>query len=213
MATHVLVHGAWYTGAELHDVAIAIQAMGHDVKGNRPGDSKRIGLSKAISSIVEYIQRLRNEQVILVGHGGMVVTGVADRIPNRIRRLVDWNAFVPNDGESLLDLSLQPEVEAMEAMGAERKDGTRLLPFSLWRDVFINDADLETAQRSYNALNPHPMKTLRDKISLSTKVANFEIGKCTSIARKISSAQMAALNFPDFLRRLAPSTSSKYRLS
>jgi pimeloyl-ACP methyl ester carboxylesterase len=184
MATYVLVHGAWHTGAELHDVAVAIQAMGHDVhtpttKGNRPGDSKRIGLSEAISSIVEYVEQLGSEQVILVGHsfGGMVVTGVADRIPHRIRRLVYWNAFVPNDGESLLDLSLPHEVDAMEAMAAERKDGALLLPFSLWRDVFINDADLETAQRSYNALNPHPMKTLRDKISLSTKVADFKFGK------------------------------------
>jgi pimeloyl-ACP methyl ester carboxylesterase len=184
MATYVLVHGAWHTGAELQDVAAAIQAMGHDVhtptiRGNRPGDSKTTGLSEAIESIVEYMAHVESEKVIVVGHsyGGMVVTGVADRVPYRIRRLVYWNAFVPNNGESLLDLSLPHEVAAMEAMAAERSDGSLLLPFSLWREAFINDGDLETAQRSYARLNPHPMKTLRDKIRLSTNVADMEVGK------------------------------------
>jgi pimeloyl-ACP methyl ester carboxylesterase len=184
MATYVLVHGAWHTGAELQDVAAAIRAVGHEVhtptiKGNRPGDSKKIGLSEAIASIVEYIDRIECEKVILVAHsyGGMVATGVADRIPHRIQRLVYWNAFVPDDGQSLLDLSLPQEVAAMEAMAEERSDGALLLPFSLWRDVFINDGDEEVAHRSYSVLNPHPMQTFREKISLSTNVADMALGK------------------------------------
>jgi hypothetical protein len=65
----------------------------------------------------------------------------------------------------------------MEALAAERNDGSVLLPFPLWRDAFINDADLETAQRAYKTLNPHPMQTFRDKISLTTNPADMEIGK------------------------------------
>jgi pimeloyl-ACP methyl ester carboxylesterase len=44
--------------------------------------------------------------IILVGHsyGGMVITGVADRLPDRIRRLVYLDAFLPNDGESAMSL-------------------------------------------------------------------------------------------------------------
>jgi hypothetical protein len=41
---------------------------------------------------------------------------------------------------------------------AERKDGTLVLPFPIWREAFINDADLESAQRAYDVLNPHPYK-------------------------------------------------------
>ena len=44
--------------------------------------------------------------IILVGHsyGGMVITGVANRVPDRIKRLVYVDAFVPNDGESVMTI-------------------------------------------------------------------------------------------------------------
>jgi pimeloyl-ACP methyl ester carboxylesterase len=184
MANYVLVHGAWHTGAELLLVAAQIEAMRHHVytptiKGNRPGDSKTVGLSEAIESIVEYLEETDTEDAILVGHcyGGMVITGVADRVPHRIRHLVYWNAFVPNDGESLLDMTLPHHVAAMEALAAERNDGSILLPFPLWREAFINDGDLETAQIAYKMLNPHPMQTFRDKICLSTNPADMQVGK------------------------------------
>jgi pimeloyl-ACP methyl ester carboxylesterase len=184
MANYVLIHGAWHSGATLQSVASLIQAMGHDVhtptiKGNRPGDSKTVALSEAIESIVEYLEDTGSDDAILVGHsyGGMVITGVADRVLHRIRRLVYWNAFVPNDGESLLDMTLPHHVAAMEALAAERNDGSILLPFPIWREAFINDGDLETAQRAYNMLNPHPMQTFRDKIGLSTNPADMDVGK------------------------------------
>jgi hypothetical protein len=52
-----------------------------------------------------------------------------------------------------------------------------VLPFPIWQEAFINDADLETARRAYNALNPQPLKTLTDKISLKTNPADMRIGK------------------------------------
>jgi hypothetical protein len=47
MATYVLVHGAWHTGAELEPTAAPIRAAGHEVHtptiaGNRPGDAKTV---------------------------------------------------------------------------------------------------------------------------------------------------------------------------
>jgi pimeloyl-ACP methyl ester carboxylesterase len=184
MANYVLVHGAWHTGAELQGVASLIQAMGYDVhtptiKGNRPGDSKTVGLSEAIDSIVEYLEKTDIEDAILVGHssGGMVITGVADRVPHRIRRLVYWNAYVPNDGESIQDMTSPHLVAAIEALAAERNDGAVLLPFPLFREAFINDGDLETARKAYNTLNPQPMQTFRDKIRLSANPADMKVGK------------------------------------
>lgn len=165
-------------------MASLIQAAGHDVhtptlKGNRPGDPKTAGLSEAIGSIVDYLEETGINDVILVGHsyGGMVITGVADRVPRRIRRLVYWAAYVPNDGESILDMSPPHHVAAMKALAAERSDGAIVLPFQFWREAFINDADLETAQKTYDMLNPHPLQTFSDKISLTTNPADMTIGK------------------------------------
>ena len=61
------------------------------------------GLEEAIQSIVDYINENQISDAILLGHSywGMVITGVADRIPESIHRLIYWNAFVPNNGESI----------------------------------------------------------------------------------------------------------------
>ena len=153
MGTYVLVHGAWHTGKELEPVATVIKAAGHTVhtptiKGNRPGDSKSIGLDDAIRSIVDYLNEGGLRDVVLLGHsyGGMIITGVADRMPDKIRRLVYWNAFVPNNGECLNDMVPPHYVELFENIAAQRGDGSVVLPFPIWREAFINDADLETAK-------------------------------------------------------------------
>ena len=184
MSTYVLVHGAWHTGAELEPVAAVIRAAGHQVftptiKGNRPGDAKTTGLDEAIQSIVDYLAVNNLKDVILLGHsyGGMIITGVADRAADRIRRLVYWNAFVPNNSESLNDMVPPIYVGLFDAIAAERGDGSVVLPFPIWREAFINDADLETAQRTYDILNPHPLKTFSDKISLQTNPAEMTTAK------------------------------------
>ncbi|WFU41538.1 alpha/beta hydrolase [Bradyrhizobium sp. CB82] len=184
MSTYVLVHGAWHTGAELEPVAAPIRAAGHTVhtptiRGNRPGDTKTTGLKEAIQSIADYLAESNLKDVILLGHsyGGMVITGVADLVPERIRRLIYWNAFVPNDGESLNDMVPPHYLGLFEAIAAERGDGSVVLPFPIWREAFINDADLELAQRAYDILNPHPLKTFSDKIALKTNPAEMQLAK------------------------------------
>jgi pimeloyl-ACP methyl ester carboxylesterase len=184
MSTYVLVHGAWHTGAELEPVAAPIRAAGHTVhlptiKGNRAGDAKSTGLDEAIQSIVDYLASNNLTDVVLMGHsyGGMIITGVADRAAERIRRLVYWNAFVPNNGESLNDMVPPTYLPLFDSVAAERGDNSVVLPFPIWRDAFINDADLETATRAYEILNPHPYKTFTDKIALKTDPAAMTIPK------------------------------------
>jgi pimeloyl-ACP methyl ester carboxylesterase len=180
----VIIHGAWHTGHELAQVAASIRAGGHEpftptIRGNRPGDPKTIGLAQAIRSIVDYLAEDNLSDVVLVGHsyGGMIITGVADTVPERIRRLVYWNAFVPNDGESVSDMLPIQYVNLFEAIAAERRDGSVVLPFAIWREAFLNDADLDTAERAYRLLNPHPFKSLTDKISLKTNPSEMVVPK------------------------------------
>ncbi|WP_282604360.1 alpha/beta fold hydrolase [Pelagibius sp. Alg239-R121] len=182
MATYVLVHGAWHTGELLEATAAPIRAAGHEVHlptlaGNRLGDAKNVGLSEAIQSLVDYFTENDISDAVLMGHsyGGMIITGTADRIPERIRRLVYWNAFVPNDGESLNDMVPPGYVQLFGQL--EQNDGSVELPYPIWRDAFINDAEGDLAKQAYNLLNPHPNKTFKDPITLSRNPATMEIPK------------------------------------
>ena len=185
MATFVLVHGAWHTGDLLEDTAKPIRAKGHQVHcptlaGNRPGDSKKTGLDAAIKSLVDYFDQHRIGDAILMGHsyGGMAISGAADRLaPGRIRRLVYWNAFVPNNGQCLNDMVPPHYAALFEQIAKERGDGSVVMPFPIWREVFMCDADLDLATRAYEKLNPHPYATFTDKIALKAELAASPIGK------------------------------------
>ena len=182
--TYVLVHGAWHTGHELEAVAKHIREAGHHVHcptlaGNRKDDSRaKTTLEDAIASLAHYLETHDLKEVRLVGHsyGGMVISGVADRLSSRLKRLVYVNAFVPRDGDSLNDL-VPPIYTGMFDAIAGANDGAVMLPFEIWREAFINDADIALATSAYGVLNPHPYKTFTDKIKLSQPLAAMPIGK------------------------------------
>ena len=183
MATFVIVHGAWHTGELMLAVAEEISAQGHEVHtptaaGNRLGDDPGTSLNAAIQSIFEFFDREALQDVVLVGHsyGGMLITGAADRLPpGTIRRLVYWNAFVPNDGESLNDLVPEFFLAMFDEMA--KHDGTVMMPFPIWREALTNDMTGEASSAAYSQLVPQPYKTFTDKIRLSRPPAAFDIPK------------------------------------
>lgn len=182
--TYVLVHGAWHTGAELESAARHVRECGHiahcpTVAGNRAGDDRStVGLEQAIASIVAFIEDNDLREVRLVGHsyGGMVISGVADRVPERLRRLVYVNAFVPLDGQCLNDMVPKSYVDLFDSLAAAN-DNAVMLRFAIWREAFINDADLQLAQSAYAKLNPHPYHTFTDAITLRQPLAELAVGK------------------------------------
>ncbi|MCO5100689.1 MAG: alpha/beta hydrolase [Burkholderiaceae bacterium] len=132
MANIVLVHGAWHGGWCWRDTARALRAAGHVVVtpthtgvGERAHQSSEaITLETHIRDVVGCIEAEELDDIVLCGHsyGGMVVTGVADRLAGRIRTLVYLDAFVPRNGDSLnglLDAALAPEIAA-QFLGAFR---------------------------------------------------------------------------------------------
>jgi pimeloyl-ACP methyl ester carboxylesterase len=70
--------------------------------------SPHVGLYTHIDDVVNRILWDDMRDVVLLGHsyGGMVITGVADRVPDRIKRLVYLDAFVPDSGESVRSLQV-----------------------------------------------------------------------------------------------------------
>ena len=136
MANFVLVHGAWHGGWCYRDTARILRAAGHTVHtpthtgvGERFHQSaENITLETHIRDVAGCIEAEELTDVVLCGHsyGGMVITGVADRIQDKIRALVYLDAFVPEHGDSLNSLlpkALAPEVAA-QFLGAFR--GTAL---------------------------------------------------------------------------------------
>jgi pimeloyl-ACP methyl ester carboxylesterase len=79
-----------------------------------------IDLSTHIADVLGTLSCERLKDVVLVGHsyGGMVVTGVADRAPERIATLVYLDAFVPKHGQALMDL-VGPERRASFATASK----------------------------------------------------------------------------------------------
>ena len=125
MATFVLVHGAWHGGWCYRDTAAALRAAGHTVftpthsgVGERSHQSaENITLETHIRDVCGCIEWEELNDVILCGHsyGGMVITGVADRMPERIKALAYLDAFLPENGDSVIGLlpqALPAEVAA-----------------------------------------------------------------------------------------------------
>jgi pimeloyl-ACP methyl ester carboxylesterase len=114
MSTYVLVHGAWGGSYGWHKVRPPLLQAGHQVfTPSLTGLGERAHLASAEVNLSTHIQDVYNaiwyedlSDIILVGHsyGGMVVTGVADRMPERIKHLVYLDAFLPADGQSLYDV-------------------------------------------------------------------------------------------------------------
>ena len=132
MATFVLVHGAWHGGWCWRETARALRAGGHEVHApTHTGVGQRFHLSSEgntlethIRDVLGCIESEELNDVVLCGHsyGGMVITGVADRLGDRVKALVYLDAFVPEHGDSLIGLlgkALAPEVAA-QFIGAFR---------------------------------------------------------------------------------------------
>jgi len=114
MATLVLVHGTTAGGWVWNHIRQRLRNAGHEVYtptltglGERVHLlSREVGLNTHVMDIVNVLRYEDLRNVILVGHSyaGMVITGVADQAPDRIRKLIYFDAAVPETGESMLDL-------------------------------------------------------------------------------------------------------------
>src|SRR5438132_4781326 len=116
MATFVVVPGASAGAWSWNRLVIPmLRRKGHDVYAvTLTGLGERIHLASPEVDLETHIQDVVNvlfyedlRDVVLVGHsyGGMVITGVADRAPERLRQLVYLDAAVPSDGQAIADLS------------------------------------------------------------------------------------------------------------
>ena len=133
--TFVLVHGAWQSTATWDLLAPLLEKCGHRVirpvlRGlgtDQAALSPDITLEQHIRDTSLELSRLP-DPVILVGHSyaGMIISGVAETNPSQIRRLIFLDAFIPDDGQCVLDM-LPAEIGAyFRSVAREHGDGWRL---------------------------------------------------------------------------------------
>ncbi|HEY1315903.1 MAG TPA: alpha/beta fold hydrolase [Gaiella sp.] len=148
---YVLVHPAWFGGWCWHKVASALRTAGRSVHTpTLTGLGERAHLASPVAGLATHVEDVIGalvfedlSDVVLVGSSssGAVITGVAGRVPERIRRVVYLDAFVPSDGESVLDLIAEERRAAMEELVESEGDGWLLPRFAAapW-DRFVPDA-------------------------------------------------------------------------
>jgi pimeloyl-ACP methyl ester carboxylesterase len=159
--TFVIVHGVTGGGWDWKTVDQQLSAKGHTVyRPTLTGLGERyhlanqdINLTTHINDVVNVIIFENLENVVLVGHsyGGMVITGVMDRIPERIHHVTFLDAKVPEDGMSMME---------GESIPAEHKVVDGQIHFS-WIDEntpFPRDVK-------------HPVKTLTEPVSYKNPLA------------------------------------------
>jgi pimeloyl-ACP methyl ester carboxylesterase len=193
LATYVLVHGGGHGGWCYGPVARALRTAGHDVHTpTLTGVGERahlirpdIDLDFHIRDILAVLHHEDVHDAILVGHsyGGMVITGVADRAPDRIGHIVYLDAAMPVNGESLTDIA----APLMEAARRDLReiDGVELVLFPGTEPIpnyGVTDPD-DIAWMTAR-LTPHPWKCFTQPLRLSNEAALWEIPQsvicCTS---------------------------------
>jgi pimeloyl-ACP methyl ester carboxylesterase len=164
MKTFVLIHGSWHGGWCWKDVAMQIRHLGNEVfTPTLTGLGERNHLRNYRVDLLTHIQDVSNlinfedlDEVVLVGHsyGGMVITGVASMLSEKIARLVYLDAFIPAAGQREFDL-----LDSDEAIGKHGdfvEDGIWLRPPASLE--YLGIANLSERNRIAKKLTPLPLE-------------------------------------------------------
>lgn len=163
----VLVHGAWHGGWCWSRVEPLLRAKGHTVYSpTLTGLCERahlispsVNLTTHIEDVVGEIRYKELTNIVLCGHsyGGMVITGVAERMADRICSIVFLDAFVPEDGQSVQDIAGIP------APG-------EISPPPVNLPGMVNDADAPWVVRQ---ATPQPGATFTERLKVTGALARI----------------------------------------
>lgn len=171
---YVLVHGAYGGGWIWRDVAGGLRRQGHRVwtptqtgLGERSHLlSRQITVDTHIGDVANVIETEEIADIILVGHsyGGMAVTGVADRMTDRIRHVVYLDALLPENGDTAFTI-LPAGVEDSRRKAAREQGGGVALPVPGPEAFPIPDGPAK--DWFMRRLRPHPIGTYESPVRLS----------------------------------------------
>ncbi|MBI3759234.1 MAG: alpha/beta fold hydrolase, partial [Deltaproteobacteria bacterium] len=169
--TFVLVHGAWHGGWCWRRVSDLLEKQGHKVfTPTLTGLGERshllcagINITTHVTDVVNLIKWEGLSDVVLCGHsyGGMVVSGVAEQRADAITSIVFLDAFMPDDGDAMADLTSQVVRDGLKA-AAERGDlGVPPRPAAAF---LVNEKDQAWIDAK---CMPQPIGTMTERLKLT----------------------------------------------
>ena len=176
----VLVHGAWHGGWCWRRVADRLERHGHKVfTPTLTGLGERAHLFRAevdldchIDDVVAVLRYEDLRDAILVGHsyGGAVITGAADRAPDRVAHRVYLDSMEPKDGQSMVDIA-GPFMAAAQ-LDSRTIDGVQMCLFPSDETLpYYGVVDPETLDWMRERLTPHPVRCFQQPLTLTDPAA------------------------------------------
>ena len=179
----ILVHGAWETSSIWNGVAAKLKQNGYRVQvvnlPGRPGnpaapsqvsmDSYRKVIAKATAK--------DKGPVVLVGHSfaGFPISVVAEAEPFRIRTLVYFAAYLPQDRQSLLAVATaDKESKAGPAVQIDKDHGLATIAPEARGGLFANDAPPQVGAAIAAAIIPEPLAPLATPVHLNARFARVD---------------------------------------
>ena len=220
MSSYVLVGGAWLGGWCWDRVADRLQAGGHDVHpvtltglGERSDlAGPEVDLDTYIADVVGVIESADLWDVFLLGHSyaGIVVTGVADQIPERLALLGYLDSGPAPDGTSYVDFLPPPARDLIDRMVDELGGGWQI-PMPSWDDLAdvmgasLSGLDDDERANIRGRAVPQPVRTWTQPLSLNNP-AREELPKllisCSFPLAQVR--EMIAAGHPWFMELAAP---------
>jgi pimeloyl-ACP methyl ester carboxylesterase len=180
--TFVLVHGSWHGGWCWERLAPLLEQQGHRVLAPTllglgelaDGATPDTGLTLHVDQVEKLLIDSDLNDVILVGHsyGGMLITALADRLPNRMSWLVYLDALLPKHGQSCFDL--MPGVESDFQAAADVAGQGWLVPPMSAEDLGVSEPTL--ARWVDERLTPMPIRTHQEAL-------NAPLGRAGTLCR------------------------------
>jgi pimeloyl-ACP methyl ester carboxylesterase len=181
--TFVLVHGSWHGGWCWRRVVDLLEKDGHKVFApTLTGLGERSHLMSGLITLDIHITDVANvikwenlSNVVLVGHSyaGFVVSGVAEKALPSIGSIVFLDAFLPDNGQRVVDLT-PPELRTINLAAAAKNEVGRPVPPAKMFNVNENDqawVDAKmTPQPTFVSLQPIVLTGARDKIAKKTYI-------------------------------------------
>ena len=157
MSTFVLVHGSWHGGWCWEEIAQRLSARGHtaispDLRSlaGDPTPPGSVTLDMWTGQISEII-RAQQDPVVLVGHsrGGIVISAVAEALPDRISSLVYLCAFLVPNGKAMIELAkTDTESIILPNLTLNEAEGVHVVDPAFHRQIFYGECTEDQAIRA-----------------------------------------------------------------
>ena len=175
----LLIHGAWHGGWVWNEISEILRYQRYSVSTptlTGLGEKKHLLSSKItidtfIEDVVNHIIFENLNNIILVGHSfaGSVISGVADKLKDRIQKLIYFDAVILKDGQKPFDIA--PKELVKQRIELAKRFGNGISIPAPSADAF-GVFDVKKSLLLEEKLTPHPLSTYQSKLTIKNEIGN-----------------------------------------